>query len=436
MIHPGARPESPPSAGVDVMAGLAENGLCAQLMRAATAIVLIGTDRDGRITFCSSGAEQVLDTTHHDLVDRWLPAAAFGTGELSARMTRISRPDHAHALGVEISPGDRRRGRQVDLGPLDRRSSGRRPDPGASGEDWRRPRDWTITHADHSRLVVEMTATPVTDTLGEEAGYLFVGRDVTEQRRTTDLLVSTLAAEAEAAVRLRELERIKDDLVAAVSHELRTPLTNILGYVELLQDEEVASLTARQRKLIDALDRNGARLLALVDDLLTASTIDEGMLPSGSWPLDLRDVVSMARRALQPSIDGRRLTTRLHLPAAPVMVQGDARQLAQAVGNLMSNAVKFTEDGGTVECVVDVEDSRARLVVSDDGIGIPESEQAGLFTRFFRSTTAADRVIQGTGLGLSIASSIVRSHSGDISIVSAPGQGTRVIVDLPLATPA
>lgn len=105
------------------------------------------------------------------------------------------------------------------------------------------------------------------------------------------------------------------------------------------------------------------------------------------------------------------------------------------VFNLVSNALKFTEDGGTVECALDIEGSQARLTVSDGGIGIPENEQPGLFTRFFRSTTATDRAIQGTGLGLSIASSIVRSHGGDISVVSAPGRGTRVTVDLPRACP-
>jgi len=105
------------------------------------------------------------------------------------------------------------------------------------------------------------------------------------------------------------------------------------------------------------------------------------------------------------------------------------------VGNLISNALKFTDDGGTVECTLDNEGSQAKLTVSDDGIGIPENEQPGLFTRFFRATTATNRAIQGTGLGLSIASSIVRSHGGAISVISAPGRGTQVTVDLPMAGP-
>ena len=163
--------------------------------------------------------------------------------------------------------------------------------------------------------------------------------------------------------------------------------------------------------------------------------MEAGKLQSDSSPVDLRDVISSARQAMRPGIDGRRLTCRFHLPATPIIVQGDAGQLEQVVGNLISNAVKFTEDGGTVECTLDNEGSQARLTVSDDGIGIPENEQPGLFTKFFRATTATDRAIQGTGLGLSIASSIVKSHGGAISVISAPGRGTKVIVDLPMAGP-
>lgn len=296
----------------------------------------------------------------------------------------------------------------------------------------------TRRHKDGSLVDVSLTLSPVFDDTGSMSGFSAILRDDSVRKEAeralkhqADLLVSRLAKEAEASERLRELDRIKDDLVATVSHELRTPLTSILGYVELLKEEEDDPLTAEQRKWAEAIDRNGDRLLTLVDNLLTVSTIDAGKLASESSPVDLRDVISSARRALQPGIDARRLTTRFHLPAVPIIVAGDAGQLEQVVCNLVSNALKFTEDGGTVECALDTEGLRARLTVSDDGIGIPVNEQPGLFTRFFRSTTATDRAIPGTGLGLSIAASIVRSHGGDISVVSAPGRGTQVMVDLP-----
>ena len=289
-------------------------------------------------------------------------------------------------------------------------------------------------------LDVSISISPVYDEDGSMSGFSTIARNDSTRKEASlkhqaDLLASRLAREEQASKRLRELDRIKDDLVATVSHELRTPLTSIMGYVELLKDEEAAPLTTQQRKWADAIDRNGDRLLTLVTNLLTVSTIDAGSLQSDSSPIDLRDVISSARRALHPWIDGRCLTTRFHLPTFPVIVQGDASQLEQVVCNLVTNALKFTEDGGTVQCALDIEGSQARLTVSDDGIGIPENEQPGLFTRFFRSTAATDRAIQGTGLGLSIASSIVRSHGGGISVVSAPGRGTQVMVDLPMASP-
>ena len=295
-------------------------------------------------------------------------------------------------------------------------------------------------HMDGSLVDVSLILSPVHDNVGSMSGFSAIIRDDSPRKEAAlkhqaDLLVSRLAKEEEATKRLRELDRIKDDLVATVSHELRTPLTSLLGYLELLKDEQAGALTAQQRKWADAMDRNGDRLLALVDNLLTVSTVDAGKLQSDWSSVDLRDVISSARRALQPWIDGRRLTTRFHLPTTPIIVQGDEDQLEQVVCNLVSNALKFTEDGGTVECALDIEGSQARLTVSDNGIGIPENEQHGLFTRFFRSTTATDRAIQGTGLGLSIASSIVRSHGGGISVVSAPGRGTQVMVDLPMTSP-
>ena len=104
------------------------------------------------------------------------------------------------------------------------------------------------------------------------------------------------------------------------------------------------------------------------------------------------------------------------MPRTPVMVSGDPQSLESLVSNLVSNAVKFTEDGGWVRCTLDVDDDQARLEVRDNGLGIPEAEQRDLFTRFFRSTTAHEHAIQGSGLGLTIVDSIVKGHGGEISV--------------------
>ncbi len=119
------------------------------------------------------------------------------------------------------------------------------------------------------------------------------------------------------------------------------------------------------------------------------------------------------------------------MPDDPVVVLGDASHLDRVLMNLLSNAVKFTPDGGQISCRLSERERWAELVVSDTGIGIPEDEQAELFTKFFRSSTAQERAIQGTGLGLSIIDSIVAAHGGDIAVSSAHLEGTTFTVRLP-----
>lgn len=196
---------------------------------------------------------------------------------------------------------------------------------------------------DGSLVDVSLSMSPVYDDDGSMSGLSSIARDDSARKtaeraleREADLLNLRLAEETEATERLRELDRIKDDLVANVSHELRTPLASILGYVELLRDEEAGTLTAQQGRWADAIDRNGSRLLGLIDNLLAVSAIDAGKLQSESSPVDLRDVISAACRVLQPQIDGRRrLHVGFHLPAEPVIVHGDAGELEQVVCNLV-----------------------------------------------------------------------------------------------------
>jgi signal transduction histidine kinase len=131
-------------------------------------------------------------------------------------------------------------------------------------------------------------------------------------------------------------------------------------------------------------------------------------------------------------VAGRHLGIDVDLPHQPVLVLGDAEQLERVVESLLTNAVKFTEDGGHVQWSLSIENGRAVIDVVDDGIGIAEDEQAHLFTRFFRSRAAQERAIQGSGLGLAIAQWIVHGHGGEISVRSREDVGTSVRVELPL----
>ena len=258
---------------------------------------------------------------------------------------------------------------------------------------------------------------PVTGTEGDVVGYLAVANDVTEQRRSRHLLVAGLEKEAQAVRRLQELDRAKDDFVATVSHELRTPITSILGYIELLLDGDPAGLDEDQMDMLRAVQRNGDRLRALADDLLTLSSFESDEFALHVTDVDLGDVVRRVEEALRPVVSERRLEIRFDTPTQPLTISGDAAHLERVLFNLMSNALKFTEDGGSIVCALRGEPGRAVLEVRDTGIGIPEEDQAQLFTRFFRSAAAQERAIQGTGMGLAIVSSIVARHGGDIGDV-------------------
>ena len=252
-----------------------------------------------------------------------------------------------------------------------------------------------------------------------------------ELRRSRNLLVAGLEKEADAVRRLQELDRAKDEFVATVSHELRTPITSIKGYVELMLEAPPGDVSPAYADMLRTIERNGDRLASLAENLLAVARLESGEFDLDLRPVDLGDVVGCIEDALRPVISERNLEVSYSIPPEPVLTNGDVGYLERVLFNLMSNSLKFTEDGGSIRCSLTQDADRAVLEVKDTGIGIPLEEQEHLFTRFFRSSTAQRQAIQGTGLGLAIASSIVNRHGGEIDVWSEHGRGTRVRVVLP-----
>jgi signal transduction histidine kinase len=235
---------------------------------------------------------------------------------------------------------------------------------------------------------------------------------------------------AEQNERLRELDKLKDEFVSLVSHELRTPLTSIRGYVELMLAEE---LNDDQRRFLGIVDRNSERLLDLVSDLLFLAQIEAGKLAIEVGSLDLQKVVEECVETASASAEARGVELEATIERLP-KIEGDRTRLHQVLDNLLSNALKFTPSGGRVEVRLKQVGDTALLEVADNGLGIPADEQARLFERFFRSSSATENAIPGTGLGLTITKAIVERHGGRIEIESAEDAGTIVRVGLP--TPA
>jgi PAS domain S-box-containing protein len=255
--------------------------------------------------------------------------------------------------------------------------------------------------------------------------------DVTAQKHAERDREALLTQTQEQNERLRKLDRMKDEFIALVSHELRTPLTSICGYLELLlQDDVMAALPAAQLNWLEVIDRNAERLLRLVEDLLLTAQASAGKLALERSELDIAAVIAQAVQASTPVAAARGIALTCSTEPLP-SANGDRLRIGQVIDNLVSNALKFTPAGGTVDVRAYPHRSAVRIEVADTGMGISEDEQARLFERFFRTARAQEQAIPGVGLGLSISKAIVEAHDGRISVRSVEGVGTTFFVDLP-----
>ena len=229
---------------------------------------------------------------------------------------------------------------------------------------------------------------------------------------------------------LRALDALKDQFVSVVSHELRTPLTAIRGYLEILLGEEPGPLNEEQRRFLGIADFSSEQLLRVVGDLLLIGKVEAGHLGLELADVDLAGVIERCVLAAEPAAAANKVSLTLTVQELPA-VTADLGRISQAVGNIISNAIKFTHDG-RVDIVLHREKACAVIEITDTGPGIPAAEIAYLFVPFFRASTATREAIPGTGLGLSIAKEIVAAHGGDISVASKEGSGTSFRMELPI----
>ena len=231
--------------------------------------------------------------------------------------------------------------------------------------------------------------------------------------------------------RLLEADRLKDEFVALISHDLRTPLTSIIGYVELALDETVGPvLDDERRSYLGIVSRSSERLLRLVDDLLFVARLQAGRLVLDPTELDLADIARQAVSEARPRAEHKGLELS-YFGDGPLPVRGDRGRVFQLLDNLVSNALKFTPEGGDIHVRTSRTADGAVLEVSDSGIGLAPGEADRVFERFFRSTRVVDSQIPGTGLGLFIAKAIAEAHGGRISVSSREGGGTTFRIELP-----
>jgi signal transduction histidine kinase len=230
---------------------------------------------------------------------------------------------------------------------------------------------------------------------------------------------------------LRESEQHKRDLISMVSHEVRTPLASVLGFTSLLLERDFSP--EEQRRYLEIVDAQARRLAGLAGDFLDVQLLEGGGMTLNRAPVDVADLAREQARLFFSHSDTHRL--HLDVPDEPVVVDGDRDRLAQVVGNLYSNAIKYSPAGGQIRVELRGNGDRVTLSVEDEGMGIAPEDQERVFDKFFRSAEAAS-AIGGTGLGLAVAREIVETHGGSIEVRSEPGEGSRFRIALPVRAPS
>ena len=359
------------------------------LWGAVTEQSAIGTDRTGLIDAWNPGAAKMLGLTADETQGVRRIDEFHLQDELASRSKDLNFP----AGETVLNPGFSALVEPTRLGNAD-------------------VREWTYVGAGGRLVPVDLAVTARLSDAGEISGYLFVASDLTKSK---------------------ELSRLKDEFVGLISHELRTPLSSVLGYLELLRDEEGTELSTNQLHYLSVAERNANRLLRLVGDLLFTAQVDSGMFHVDQTEQSLDAIVFGSVESARPAAKAAGITLTAEV-AQGIVIRGDVVRLSQACDNLISNALKFTPEGGVVTVSVESNSDHGVVSVRDTGMGIAEAELDKLFSRFFRASTATKNAVPGVGLGLVITKAIVTAHGGVLDVTSEEGVGTCFTVTLPLAS--
>jgi PAS domain S-box-containing protein len=266
---------------------------------------------------------------------------------------------------------------------------------------------------DGIELLCEWTVTPLVNPEGTVIAVIAQGRDVTAQR---------------------EAERVKKEFTSTLSHELRTPLTSIIGSLQLINAGIVGDVPQDVAELTVVAERNGQRLLDLINDLLDIEKMESGKLTLDSQPLRLDDLVRESMVLNKAFAERFKVRFEVEGELAPHRVIADHKRLLQVMTNLLSNAAKFSPEGDAVKIAMTGSGASVRIAVQDRGPGIPEGFRGRIFGRFAQADSTATRQKGGTGLGLAICKRLIELMQGNIAFEDRPGGGTTFWFELPATT--
>jgi PAS domain S-box-containing protein len=288
---------------------------------------------------------------------------------------------------------------------------------------------------------------PILHDDGTPIGLLVLADDITERKRASEALraqnAELVAREAELAAQKAELkqrnldlaraDQMKSNFLATMSHELRTPLNAVLGFADLLIADEYGALGPLQKPVVRDILVAGRQLLALIDDVLNLSKIEAGRVEVRATAVDVGQLVTHACTMVASLAEARSIDIVNRVPPGVHRANADPTRVLQVLNNLVSNAVKFTPDGGTVVMEASDTAEEVRIAVTDTGIGIAPEDGPRLFAPFSQLDSGYARHFQGTGIGLSICKHLVERMGGEIGFTSEAGKGSTFFFTLPTA---
>jgi PAS domain S-box-containing protein len=287
---------------------------------------------------------------------------------------------------------------------------------------------------DGTEIPVEISLSP----LQMEEGSLVCAaiRDVTERRRLEEIRTKSLELLEEQYRRIQEASRMKSEFLANMSHELRTPLNAVIGFAELLHDGKAGAVSADQKEYLGDILTSAQHLLQLINDVLDLAKVEAGKMTFRMEPIDPARLAAEVRDTLRSLVGEKRMSIQLEVAPDFGDVVADAAKLRQILYNYLSNALKFTPDGGRVVVSITAEGrDHFRIAVADTGIGIRAEDLGRLFVEFQQLDGSAAKEYAGTGLGLALTKRIVEAQGGRVGVTSQPGKGSTFFAVLPRVAP-
>ena len=292
--------------------------------------------------------------------------------------------------------------------------------------------EFSIVRSDGILIPVVVAVAPVRDIAGLDTKHSLVMTDVSELKHMHHQL-EVRARELEIAnEELRMHGQARDSFLSNVSHELRTPLSTINGYIEMLLSGSLGEMPGTQLSALKVMERNASRLVGLINEMIEFSRMEIRGIKLRVSLFNPAKLLQEALSSIKPQAVAKDLVTSMYIPESFPPIWADRERLIQVLGILLSNAVKFSKQGGMIQVQISEPESHTlSIAVRDTGIGIDPKYHARVFDKFFQVDASISRRYEGTGIGLSIAKNIVEAHGGQLNLESEPGQGSTFSIVLP-----